>query len=83
MYPQAKGSTTYSCGLKPVLKNDNEKTYIVDPKVFIVWKLCNGANSMEEIQNKFEDKLGLVNGKKDANVVEIISSLERIGLVSN
>ena len=82
-YPIAKGSITHSCGLKPVLTNDREKSFIVDPKVFIVWKLCNGKNTMDDIQVKFEDRLGIGNGRHDENVVEIISSLERIGLVGN
>ena len=79
----AKGDITHSCGLKPVLTNDRDKSFIVDPKVFIVWKLCNGRNTVEDIQVKYEDRLGLDNGRRDANVVDIISSLERIGLVSN
>ena len=82
--PKARGSTTHSCGLKPVLTNDNERSYIVDPKVFIVWSLCNGKNSLDDIQIKFNNKLGLDNGNgRDTNVGEIITTLEKIGLVEN
>ena len=81
-YPRAKGSTTHSCGLKPVLKNERDKSFIVDPKVFIVWSLCNGKNTLDEIQVKYNNKLGLDGASNtDANVGEIITTLERIGLV--
>jgi hypothetical protein len=80
--PRAKGATKYSSGLKPVLTNDTARSFIVDPKVFIVWSLCNGKNSLEEIKNKFGNKLGLEEGESDdVNVAEIITSLQNIGLV--
>jgi hypothetical protein len=82
MYPKAKGVTKMASGLKPVLANDTNRTYIVDPKVFIVWSLCNGKNNLDEIKMKFGNKLGLDKGESDdTNINEIITSLQRIGLV--
>ncbi len=82
MYPKAKGVPKTASGLKPVLANAMDRSFIVDPKVFIVWSLCNGKNSLDEIRSKFGNKLGLDKGETDdTNIVEIISSLERIGLV--
>ena len=81
-YPKAKGCTKSSAGLKPVLTNDHDKSFIVDPKVFIVWSLCNGRNNLEDIKVKYGNKLGLDDGESDdVSVTDIISSLERIGLV--
>jgi len=69
-------------GLKPVLTNDMERSFIVDPKVFIVWSLCNGKNTTDEIKSKFGNRIGIENPEMDGvNVTEIITSLERIGLV--
>jgi len=80
--PRAKGSTTHTCGLKPVLTNDQERSFIVDPKVFIIWSLCNGKNTLDDIRLKFNNKLGLdARETEDTNVGDIISTLERIGLV--
>ncbi|MFH0862029.1 MAG: hypothetical protein V1875_03270 [Candidatus Altiarchaeota archaeon] len=82
MYPKAKGVTKMASGLKPVLANDSDRNFIVDPKVFIVWSLCNGKNNIDEIKMKFGNKLGLDKGESDdTNVGEIITSLQRIGLV--
>ena len=81
-YPKAKGYPKATSGLKPVLMNDNNKSFIVDPKVFIVWSLCNGKNNLEDIKVKFGNKLGLEEGETDdVNVNDIINSLQRIGLV--
>ncbi|MBU0762195.1 MAG: hypothetical protein KKD39_04160 [Candidatus Altiarchaeota archaeon] len=82
--PKAKGINKKSTGFKPVLVNDNEKAFIVDPKVFIVWSLCNGKNTIDDIRHKLEHKLGL--GKKeriDVNILDVLSSLERIGLIED
>jgi hypothetical protein len=82
MYPKAKGLTRTQMGLKPVLVNEREKSFIVDPKVFIVWSLCNGKNSIDEIKAKFGNRLGLEKTENDElNVNDVISSLQRIGLV--
>ena len=68
--------------MKPVLVNDKSKSFIVDPKVFIVWSLCNGRNNLDEIRLKYGNKIGLDDGESDEiNIPEIINSLERIGLV--
>jgi len=81
-YPKAKGSTTTVSGFKPVLKNEREKSFIVDPKVFIVWSLCNGQNTCEDIQVKFENKLGLDKDENsEVDVAGVITSLQRIGLI--
>jgi hypothetical protein len=81
-YPKAKGSTRESSGFKPVLINEQAKSFIVDPKVFIIWSLCNGKNTLDDIRVKFEDRLGLDDRKpSDYNVAGVISTLERIGLV--
>lgn len=80
--PKAIGTTKTATGFKPVLVNKNQKSFIVDPKVFIVWSLCNGKNSIDQIREKFESKLGIdKKGARDLNVNEIIRSLERIGLI--
>jgi len=81
-YPRAKGSTTHTCGLKPVLTNDRERSFIVDPKVFIVWSLCNGKNTMSDIQVKFNNRLGLdADENEDTNIADIITTLQKIGLI--
>jgi hypothetical protein len=81
-YPKAKGLTKTTGSLKPVLVNDKSKSFIVDPKVFIVWSLCNGRNNLDEIRLKYGNKIGLDDGESDEiNIPEIINSLERIGLV--
>ncbi len=82
MYPRAKGLQKSISGLKPVLTNDMERSFIVDPKVFIVWSLCNGKNTTDDIKSKFGNRIGIDNPEMDGvNVTEIITSLERIGLV--
>lgn len=82
MFPKAKGSTKNLSGFKPVLMNEKQKTFIVDPKVFIVWSLCNGKNSLDDIKVKFSNKLGLEKGESPGlDVNSIISSLEQIGLM--
>jgi hypothetical protein len=81
-FPKAKGLTKGVSGLKPVLANEKDKSFIVDPKVFIVWSLCNGKNSLDEIKLKFGNRLGLDDGETDdVNVMDIINSLQRIGLM--
>lgn len=82
VFPKAKGCTKNVSGLKPVLMNDCERSFIVDPKVFIVWSLCNGKNSHEDIRAKFGNRLGVENPDSEGvNVTDIITSLQRIGLV--
>jgi len=80
-FPKSKGLTKSVSGLKPVLMNEKSRSYIVDPKVFIVWSLCNGKNSLDEIKAKYGNRLGLESDESDVNIPEIINSLERIGLV--
>ncbi len=81
-FPKAKGSTKGATGLKPVLINDRNKSFIVDPKVFIIWSLCNGRNTLDEIRSKFGDKLGVSDMKKvDCNVEGVIDTLTKIGLM--
>jgi len=64
------------------LVNDSEKSFIVDPKVFIVWSLCNGKNTVDDIKVKYGNRLGLDTGENDGvNVNDVINSLKRIGLV--
>ncbi|MFH1055990.1 MAG: hypothetical protein V1744_07865 [Candidatus Altiarchaeota archaeon] len=82
--PRAKGSTRSMSGLKPVLVNDSSKSFIVDPKVFIVWSLCNGKNTVDDIRVKFGSRIGLDEGEKeDISIPDVINSLQRIGLVEN
>jgi len=82
--PRAKGAARNMSGFKPVLTNEYNKSFILDPKVFIVWSLCNGKNTLDEIKSKFNNKLGVGCGERDElNVQDVITSLERIGLVEN
>lgn len=82
MIPKAIGSTRNLSGFKPVLLNENQKSFIVDPKVFIVWSLCNGKNTLEDIEVKFSNKLGLEKGDDHGvDIQAVISSLQRIGLI--
>ncbi len=82
MIPKAKGSTRNLSGFKPVLLNENQKSFIVDPKVFIVWSLCNGRNTLEDIEVKFTNKLGLDRGEDHGvDIPAVINSLTRIGLI--
>jgi hypothetical protein len=68
-------------GLKPVLVNDKDKSFIVDPKVFIVWSLCTGKNTLDDIRSKYGNRLGIEEEETEVNIDEIIVSLNKVGLV--
>ena len=81
-YPKAKGCTKTMSGFKPVLMNEYNRSYILDPKVFIVWSLCNGKNTVNDITTKFNNRIGINDGEREEfKVADVIRSLQNIGLI--
>ena len=69
-------------GFKPVLMNEYNRSYILDPKVFIVWSLCNGKNTVNDITTKFNNRIGINDGEREEfKVADVIRSLQNIGLI--
>src|SRR5215831_10838081 len=80
--PQGTGSLVKQEDGSLVLMNENQQGFMVNQAIVEFWKLCNGERKITELVDAFAQKIGLVRGQVEKEVLELIQQLRDGGLVT-
>jgi len=80
--PQGIGSLVKQEDGSLVLMNENQQGFMVNQAIVEFWKLCNGERKITELVDAFAQKIGIVRGQVEKEVLELIQQLRDGGLVT-
>ncbi len=80
--PQGTGSLVKQEDGSLVLMNENQQGFMVNQAIVEFWKLCDGERKITELVDAFAQKIGLVRGQVEKEVLELIQQLRDGGLVT-
>lgn len=64
-----------------MIVDENKKAYKVDQIVMMIWSMCDGNRTQEQIVDELVQKTKLEKAKISEAVSDVMAKLEQIGLV--